>query len=75
MQEEADFAAFVYKPIKQAQSVNKAFEVGATDYVTKPIHCAVLIQRFRRLIKESQIYRELLESQERTENLLLNLLP
>lgn len=61
--------------LEDKQSVNKAFEVGATDYVTKPIHWAVLIQRVRRLIKESQLYRELLESQERTEKLLLNILP
>lgn len=61
--------------LEDKQSVNKAFEVGATDYVTKPIHWAVLIQRVRRLIKESQLYKELLESQDRTEKLLLNTLP
>lgn len=57
------------------QSVNEAFEVGATDYVTKPIHWPVLLQRVRRLIQQSLLYRELIESQQKTENLLLNILP
>ncbi|WP_293338546.1 adenylate/guanylate cyclase domain-containing protein [Microcoleus sp. CAWBG58] len=57
------------------KSVNQAFEVGATDYVTKPIHWPVLIQRVRRLIQQSQLYRQLMESQEKTQKLLLNILP
>ncbi len=32
-------------------SVDLAFQVGATDYVTKPIHWAVLRQRVRRLLQ------------------------
>ena len=32
-------------------SVNWAFEAGATDYITKPIHWAVLLQRVRRLLR------------------------
>lgn len=61
--------------LEDKQSVNKAFEVGATDYVTKPIHWPVLIQRVRRLIEELRLYQELIESQERTQKLLLNILP
>jgi adenylate cyclase len=57
------------------KSVNQAFEVGATDYVTKPIHWPVLIQRVRRLIQQSQLHQELIESQEKTQKLLLNILP
>ncbi|HBB31414.1 MAG TPA: adenylate/guanylate cyclase domain-containing response regulator [Cyanobacteria bacterium UBA8803] len=61
--------------LEDKKSVNQAFEVGATDYITKPIHWPVLIQRVRRLIQQSQLYRQLLESQEKTERLLLNILP
>jgi class 3 adenylate cyclase/CheY-like chemotaxis protein len=57
------------------KSVNRAFEVGATDYITKPIHWPVLIQRVRRLIQQSELYKQLIESQEKTEKLLLNILP
>jgi diguanylate cyclase (GGDEF)-like protein len=41
------------------ESVDRAFSVGATDYVTKPIHFAVLRQRVRRLIQQSQLYQKL----------------
>ncbi|NET09507.1 MAG: response regulator, partial [Symploca sp. SIO2B6] len=34
-------------------SIDRAFEVGATDYITKPIHWAVLRQRVKRLLTSS----------------------
>jgi PleD family two-component response regulator len=40
-------------------SVDRAFDVGATDYVTKPIHWAVLRQRVRLLIYHSQLICQL----------------
>ncbi|MEB3338643.1 MAG: response regulator [Leptolyngbyaceae bacterium] len=36
------------------QSVDRAFEVGATDYITKPIHWAVLRKRLQHLIRQSR---------------------
>ncbi|GAX35171.1 response regulator [Nodularia sp. NIES-3585] len=42
-------------------SVDRAFEVGAIDFVTKPIHWPVLRQRVKRLISQSQL-QKLLES-------------
>lgn len=44
------------------ESVDRAFEVGATDYITKPIHLAVLRQRVRRLIEQFQLYKKLEEA-------------
>ncbi|HEY9646472.1 MAG TPA: response regulator, partial [Chroococcidiopsis sp.] len=41
------------------QSVDMAFASGADDYVTKPIHWAVLRQRVKRLIYQHQLHREL----------------
>ncbi|MGK7944975.1 MAG: diguanylate cyclase [Microcystaceae cyanobacterium] len=41
------------------QSVDYAFEVGAADYVTKPIHWAVLRQRVRRLLYQIKLQRQL----------------
>lgn len=41
------------------ESVNRAFEAGATDYITKPIHLAVLRQRLRRLLQQAQVYKQL----------------
>ncbi|MBD2296089.1 diguanylate cyclase [Anabaena sphaerica FACHB-251] len=40
-------------------SVDKAFAVGASDYITKPIHWAVLRQRVRRLLQMSWAMKEL----------------
>ncbi|NJM69213.1 MAG: PleD family two-component system response regulator [Scytonema sp. RU_4_4] len=40
------------------ESVDRAFEAGASDYVTKPIHWAVLRQRVRRLLQQAQLYRQ-----------------
>ncbi|MEM9272232.1 MAG: response regulator [Cyanobacteria bacterium P01_F01_bin.143] len=40
------------------KSIDQAFNCGATDYITKPIHWAVLSQRMRRLLATNQIIRE-----------------
>jgi diguanylate cyclase (GGDEF)-like protein len=40
-------------------SVDRAFDAGAADFVTKPIHWPVLLQRVKRLIHQSHLYQEL----------------
>ncbi len=40
------------------KSIDQAFNCGATDYITKPIHWAVLSQRIRRLLATNQVLRE-----------------
>ncbi|MGH8488019.1 MAG: putative bifunctional diguanylate cyclase/phosphodiesterase [Gammaproteobacteria bacterium] len=40
------------------RSVDRAFEAGASDYVTKPIHWAVLRQRVRRLLGAARAERQ-----------------
>ena len=40
-------------------SLDRAYQVGAADYITKPIHWAVLRQRVKRLLNQSQLHREL----------------
>jgi CheY-like chemotaxis protein len=47
--------------LEETTYVDRAFEVGAEDYITKPIHWPVLRQRVRRLLNQSQLYRELTE--------------
>lgn len=44
------------------QSVDQAFEIGVMDYVTKPIHWAVLRQRVRRLIMQTRLEQQLREA-------------
>ncbi|MGB3692968.1 MAG: PleD family two-component system response regulator [Spirulinaceae cyanobacterium] len=45
--------------LEDQTSVDLAFDVGATDYITKPIHWAVLRQRVRRLIQTWWLVQEL----------------
>jgi diguanylate cyclase (GGDEF)-like protein len=45
--------------LNDRESVDQAFAAGAADFVTKPIHWAVLRQRVRRLIHQAQLQREL----------------
>jgi diguanylate cyclase (GGDEF)-like protein len=53
--------------LEDQQSVDQAFEVGAADYITKPIHWAVLRRRVRRLIQQSQLYRQLEDTNQKLE--------
>ena len=41
------------------ESIARAFAVGATEYVTKPIHWYVLLQRVRRLINQFLLVEQL----------------
>ncbi|WP_017300812.1 response regulator [Nodosilinea nodulosa] len=50
-------------------SVERAFAVGAIDYVTKPVHWAVLRQRVRRLLQTHLVNQELLQARRTIENL------
>lgn len=45
--------------VEDSEFVNRAFDVGATDFVTKPINWAVLRQRVRRSIRQSQLQKQL----------------
>lgn len=45
-------------------SVERAFAVGAVDYVTKPIHWAVLRQRVRRVLQTHRLQKRLHEAQQ-----------
>jgi diguanylate cyclase (GGDEF)-like protein len=51
--------------LNDEQSVEKAFAVGATDYVTKPIHWPVLLQRVKRVLQTRWVMSELKKQIER----------
>ncbi len=61
------------------ESIEQAFAVGATDYITKPIHWEVLSQRVHRLIeanyalKNASSINEQLRQQESWENFYLDI--
>ncbi|NER36938.1 MAG: PleD family two-component system response regulator [Oscillatoria sp. SIO1A7] len=53
--------------LEDEASVDRAFEVGAIDYVTKPIHWPVLRQRVRRILAERWAWTELYQTKEKLE--------
>lgn len=53
-------------------SVDWAFEAGATDFVTKPIHPPVLRQRVRRLLEASWADKALRESEKKYRSVMEN---
>lgn len=57
-------------------SVDRAFQAGATDYITKPIHWSVLSQRVRSLLTNKQAWAKLaaVESQLRQQQAWLQLI-
>ena len=62
--------------LDDAESVEQAFNVGAIDYITKPINWAVLSQRVKRIINQSiqtKQITQLLEKLERNNQELQNL--
>ncbi len=50
-------------------SINQAFAVGATDYITKPFNWVVLIHHMRRLVEQSQLYQQLKAANQKLQSL------
>ncbi|MBD2183229.1 response regulator [Planktothrix sp. FACHB-1355] len=61
--------------LEDRESVDRAFEAGANDYITKPIHWAVLRQRVRRLLEacRAEIDRQRSEQKIREQAALLDI--
>jgi phosphoserine phosphatase RsbU/P len=59
--------------LQTTSDIDKAFEVGVTDFVTKPIHPPVLSRRLRYILKSSQAEIALRESEGRYRSLVDNL--
>ncbi len=53
--------------LEDQESVDRAFDVGASDYITKPIHWAVLRQRVRRILEASRATELLRQQTERAQ--------
>jgi diguanylate cyclase (GGDEF)-like protein len=45
--------------LEDPELVDSAFEAGASDFLTKPIHLGILRQRVRRLLQQAQLYKQL----------------
>ncbi len=51
--------------LDDGDSINRAFEVGATTFITKPIHCAILTHRLRYILRTKETEDQLRDSQVR----------
>ncbi|MEB3174537.1 MAG: PleD family two-component system response regulator [Cyanobacteriota bacterium] len=56
---EPDCPVLMITGLEDEASVDRAFEAGAMDYVTKPIHWAVLRQRVKRLVYQNRLQLQL----------------
>jgi diguanylate cyclase len=51
--------------LEDLESINRAYEYGATDFITKPINIPLLGHRIRYMLKASETTQRLLESERR----------
>jgi len=54
--------------LDDAESINRAFEVGATDFITKPIAWPMLVHRVRYLLRANRAFVDLAQSEARLAN-------
>jgi len=63
-----DVPVVIMTGLDDLDSIRRAYEVGATDFITKPIPWLVLSHRVRYLLRASEEARELRRSRERLAN-------
>lgn len=51
--------------LEDLESINRAYELGATDFITKPINIPLLSHRVRYMLKGSYTTQQLLKSEQR----------
>lgn len=54
--------------LDDADSINKAFEAGATDFITKPLNHLILEQRTRYILRSNKVLKTLEQREHRLEN-------
>lgn len=55
--------------LDDVESINKAFDAGATDFVTKPINWALMSHRVRYMLRASEAFLEVKKKQEQIHHL------
>ncbi|MBL8498624.1 GGDEF domain-containing response regulator [Nitrosomonas sp. JL21] len=65
MQEGRHVPILMMTGLEDLESINRAYEVGATDFITKPINIPLLSHRVRYMLKGSYTTQQLLQSEQR----------
>jgi PAS domain S-box-containing protein len=65
-----DVPILMFTSLDDLESTERAYEAGATDFITKPIQWLVLYQRVRYILRASQTLLELRDSEERFRTLV-----
>jgi len=61
----ADIPVLMMTGLDDFESIQRAYQSGATDFITKPIHWLVLPHRVRYIIRSSNVYKALKKSEAR----------
>ena len=56
--------------LDDVESIHRAYEAGATDFITKPFNWLVLSQRIRHMVRESRLVEDLQRSEAKNRALL-----
>ena len=54
--------------LDDVESINRAYETGATDFITKPINCTILAHRVRYMLRAQRTLEALRDSERRLTN-------
>lgn len=60
-----DAPVLVATSLDDLSSIERAYDVGATDFISKPINWQILIQRIRYMLRADETFRRLQESERR----------
>lgn len=61
----ADVPVLMVTGLDDVESVNRAFQAGASGFTTKPVNYPILIQRMRFVLRASEVERDLRDNQAR----------
>lgn len=64
---EREIPLLIITSLNDNRSVERAFQTGATDFISKPVHWPVLLQRVRRLLSAKRLSETLQQERQRAE--------